>query len=162
MEFRELVKDCSKNNKNQIIHNADIDHAKDLFSELLSCAIEHRKPVRLVSGSLNDDFYGSLANAAEKIIAAGLAFEIIVTDSNVDLGNNRLSNVVKKTNKGLVLQAKKTLSDCAHFIVVGKSRWRFETNHEQTKAKANFNDPEIGSMIVHRFDSLKSKLRADK
>lgn len=162
MEFKELVKDCSKNNKNQIIHNADIGHARDLFSELLSCAIDHRKPVRLVSGSLNDDFYGSLAKAAEKIIAADLPFEIIVTNSDADLSSNRLSNVVKEAKKGLVLQAKKTLPGCAHFIVVGKSRWRFETNHEQTKAKANFNDPKIGSMIVDRFDCLKSKLLADK
>lgn len=162
MEFEELVRRCVSENRDQVIHNASRSHARILFDALFRVAIRDNEPVRIVTGNLNDEFYRGLVGKAKECFAAGMKVEVVVLNADADLKDNSFASVVKGHALGSLWHMKETLSDYAHFVVVGNHSYRFETDHLQAKAQANFNGASVGEVISARFSELKTLILEEK
>ena len=157
-EFTKLVERCRKNQDSRLIENAAWSHAQTLFVNLIQAAFERSRvePIRIVTGSLNKDFY-----ASDKIIDAiatylskeGANIEVVVLNSDADLTDHPFVEAVKNSGKGsvIVADANAPLQQVPHFIVVGDRRFRLETDHGQTKAIACFNNKEIGAYLINLY-----------
>ena len=47
-----------------------------------------------------------------------------------------------------------SLFDQPHFIVVGRNRFRLETDHKKSKAVASFNNASVGAYLYDLFDKI--------
>jgi len=159
MDFDKLVEQCLEKNRDQVIHNASMEHAKILFRTLLRAAETDAESVKIVTYNLNNNFYGDLVDVGESCLESGGTFEVVVLNPDADLSDNSFACMVKRHTNGTIIQIVEALNDFAHFIVVGDKRYRFETDHGQTKAVANFNDSSVGEVLVERFDLLKEYIK---
>lgn len=156
--FTKLVEKCQRHSLYRDIENASWQHALTLFKYLLKEAAEQQKSVYIVSGSLNNDFYNELYSLSkdylEKIVShkTKREFKIIILkdEKNTDLSNNEIASFALK-NGSLQFHDKQK---SPHFILIGDSSYRFETDHDHTKAIANFNDKKTGKILKLIFDNL--------
>lgn len=142
-----------------MIQNAAREHAFILFKELIGSATDDNRveSIRIVSGHLDTDFYGALVSDIEAYLEkSGASISVVVLDSSVDLSEHPFVKIIDGYQNGEVLQVPtgQDWSKHPHFIIVGNSRFRFETDHAQTKAAASFNGPAIGRTLVELFDGL--------
>ena len=157
--FQEIVEKCRKHRIRQMIENASIDHAAVLAENLLLSAIENQSDVKIVSGSLDKRVFGGLAEKVRQIVDGGNNIDIVLTDPPTDFRGNNFFDAVEK---GRVSVAAEVDRSFPHFIVVGGSAYRLEVDHGEKKAKANFNDPDLGGCLVSLFDDIKLRSQALK
>ena len=164
-EFELKVDRCRKSNSPELISNAAWSHAVYLFKNLLEVAADKNEDVRLVTGSLNDSFYSELEEPLNKCINAGVNIEVVVLDGNAELDGNIFASVINGYQHGYLDQTPEGYSlGAAHMLLIGKNaaRFRLETDHEQTKAVASFNNPEMGKTLLTVFADIKSTIRNSK
>lgn len=149
-DFRKLVNHCKTNNIDRDIYNASFDHALELADVLFKKALEEKKPIKIISGDLCTQFYGTLCNIADKILDEGIKIEAIVSNPNCELHRNRFANML--INKGSLYLALHPIR-LLHFILVGDKSYRLETDHDQSKAVANFNNISIGQVLFQQFNT---------
>lgn len=157
-EFELKVDRCRKDGSSELIDNAAWSHAIYLFKNLLEEAADKKEDVRLVTGSLNNEFYSSLKTPLTKCIDAEVGIEVIVLDGNADLENNYFSDVVKNYSNGEVLKTPDGYAlDASHMLLVGNNaeRFRLETDHAQTKAIASFNNSSMGKTLLSVYNDIK-------
>ncbi|MBU4319518.1 MAG: hypothetical protein Q8N12_05890 [Thermodesulfovibrionales bacterium] len=70
-DFYHLVAKCRRKQSSQMIYNTSCEHSKILFASLIQEAGKRKEDIRIVSGSLNDDFYGSLVSPVKDCIEGG-------------------------------------------------------------------------------------------
>ncbi len=99
-EFELKVDRCRKSNSSELITNAAWSHAIYLFRNLLEVAAAKHEDVRLVTGSLNDDFYAELEEPLNECINAGVDIEVVVLDGNADLEENIFASVINRYKNG--------------------------------------------------------------
>jgi len=159
-EFSKLVKKCRLNNLDRIIHNSSSEHAQYLIRQLIEEAADKGEPVKIVSGTLREDFYEGVERSAKKALDKKVPFEVLVLypKPEADIDNNRFAKFISE-NGGTVNQAKsEELRHMSHFVLTGNRRFRIETDHENAMAVANFNDPVVGSICEESFITIKSAL----
>lgn len=153
-EFTKLVKKCADREENQVIFNASSSHALVLFEELLDMAARKLLPVKIFSGKFDTAIYDKLVSKISQVLEKGVKVELLSEENNSVLAGNKFVEAVKSKNGDAVKYLKNDMSDLKHFILVGKSAFRFETDNEKKTAQANFNDPITGAMIDRRFSEL--------
>lgn len=159
--FDKKVDECRKDEKSDLIDNAAINHALYLFQNLFEVAAENEEKVRLVSGTLNNDFYSELTNKLEACIDKGVDVEVMLLNGDAEMEGNSFLDKVKEYAKGRVLTAKRGKNvPGAHMLLIGDEakRFRLELDHEQTKAIASFNNPSMGEALNVIYDSLRESL----
>ncbi|MBI5562050.1 MAG: hypothetical protein HY894_04240 [Deltaproteobacteria bacterium] len=156
--FEALVEKCRSKRLPTIIYNASKDHAEALCKNLLQVAVEERKDVRIVSGNLDSDFYGRMEADVRKALETGCKVDLIVLNAETDLSNNAFAKAVRQMN-GNVLQQSTGRIVSPHFMLVGKELFRIEKDHEQAKAIASFNNPDIGETLFKYFDEVKAQIK---
>lgn len=152
-DFSKLIKDCRSKKLDRLIYNASEDHAIDLFSNLIDEAKVTGEPVRITSGNLRRDFYGSLLEPIQKAMDNGVTVQLAVLDPTTDLTDHPFVKLILSGN-GDVYRATKEKIKTPHFILVGGNRFRLETDHKQTKAVACFNNSKIGNILNVQFDNI--------
>lgn len=161
-EFELKVDRCRKGNSPELISNAAWSHAVYLFKSLLEVAADKKEDVRLITGSLNDDFYSSLQEPLKKCMDADVNIDVIILDGSASLNNNTFASIIKRYPHGSLEQAPDGYSlGAAHMLLVGDdaARFRLETDHAQTKAVASFNNAEMGKTLLTVFADIKSTIR---
>ncbi len=160
IDFEELVVRCRKKNIDRDIHNSSWDHALILFKNLFLSARNSKQPVRIVTGTLNPDFYGELVDCVEETMKKQKV-ELIVLERNMEgLNSNAFASAIKSNPNGRLFVKHNNDEDIqtSHFVVVGEDKYRFELNHEQTQAVANFKNKTMGEQLVKLFNILKTNL----
>lgn len=159
--FEKLVDQCQKYNINKDIENSAWKHALILFKYLLKEAAEKQKNVCIATGSLNSIFYNELFEIANEYL-----LKIKDNENKIDIIilNSIGTTTSPKDNlfEQFVLKIKGKINYIndpkkPHFILVGNSSYRFETDHDHTKAIANFNDDKTGGVLEVIFKSMQSK-----
>ncbi len=156
--FKKMVEECRKNESPKTIFNASKDHALVLFQELFTASIEHKEDVKIISGHLDDSFYNDLSIDLESCVGKGMAVEVIVLNDR-DLSSNKFAKIIQNSDRCSITQLPTgNKISSAHFILVGNSRFRAETDHDQAKAIASFNNPSVGETLTEIFASVKNKI----
>ena len=156
-EFEALVKKCSSKNLDYNIQNASKRHAHILMKYLIDRATEKKEDIRIVTGCLETGFYDALIENLQQFLnQSGKSISVIILDPSADLQGNKFSDLILKSRKGSVLITKDRVEH-PHFILVGKSSYRFEIDDRSTKAVANFNDSDIGAFLYDMYDGLLPK-----
>jgi len=162
--FIRLVQDAQALQLNKNINNAAIDHALILSEYLLKEAAERKKDIKIVSGSLRNEFYNDLYKKTEQYLEIikknQTKIDIIIlskeqTHEN-NLAENKFANFIKKE---LEKSSIKFCNDIKfpHFFLVGDRSYRYETNHKETKAVANFNNKETGKILELLYNTISNK-----
>lgn len=157
-DFSKLVKKCSKNLENHTIFNASKDHAAILFNNLLDVSKREKESIKIFSGCYEADFYNKFVKDITEILNNDIKVELLAECKQEELHNNEFFNIVRKHKNGSVGCIKK--QSYPHFIIVGNSRYRIETDDQKKVARANFNDPINGETIVSMFNNLSSESTA--
>lgn len=154
-EFLKLVSECRKKQSSLMIHNASYEHAKILFINLLQEASVRKEDVIITSGKLYLDFYNSLIDETEKILKNGVKIRLAVINPEPDLEQHPFVSLLRKYNATIYTAT----ASCSlpHFILIGDKRFRLETDHEQTKAVASFNNQQIVSVLKSIFEESISR-----
>lgn len=149
-DFAEIVRVARETESTRSITNASISHAFILADELFQYAIDKRLDVRIVSGTLEVDFYDRLVGKAERILEAGNRIEIVVERfDDTNISNHAFYKLVKNHGKGLVVVS--PITNTPHFILVGNKAFRLETSHKAKEAVASFNDNALGTILLFMF-----------
>ena len=154
-DFKKLVAYCRKHDRTRTIWNASRDHATVLFEALIEEAVIQREDIKITTGNFDPAFYGLLKESIIGAMKKGVGVEVIVETPNVDLSGHPLAEAIK--SQGGHVYTSRTKEDFPHFILVGKSSFRMETDHDQTKAMASFDNSIMGSFLLSNFDILKDR-----
>jgi len=151
--FSKAVKECREKESPRVLENASIEHAKELFVNLIEEGQSKKEDIAIVSGNLNREFYSQLVPVAKEALKTGINISLLIADPSVDTEGHPFVNVLLDGG-GSVYKARTSLIDTSHFIVVGEKRFRLETDHAQTKALACFNNAEVGKVLNKAFVTL--------
>lgn len=154
-DFARVVAQCRADQSPRILNNASIEHAKVLFENLIKEGINRKEEIRLISGNLNEEFYNKLLYLADELIEQNINVQIIIAYPDTDIKNNQFANKINSVDKRCVYKAKQKIN-VPHFILVGDKRFRIETDHEETKAIACFNNEVVGKSLKTIFEQAKA------
>lgn len=147
--FEETVERCRKHRVREMLDNESVGHASVLARNLLQSAVDDNLDVKIVSGCLDKVVYGDLADLVQRIKKSGHVIEAVLTDQKADLQGNAFVEAIGMENISFSKEV------FPHFIIAGDSAYRLEVNHSATKAKANFNDPNLGKRLLSLFETIK-------
>lgn len=159
--FEQLVKECRSKKINRTIYNASRGHANILLRNLFESAHENnaKDAIKIVSGYLDPNFYGSLGEAICAASADGCDVSILVMNEKSDLDNNPFIQPLKGMSGVTCIQYKGPGTKLApHFVLVGKDRYRFEVDHDQATAEANFNDSDFGGFLNILYKAIEASI----
>jgi len=156
--FTALVEHAREKKLDKFIENSSCEHAKTLFENLLLSSTKEDE-IKIVSGSLNENFYTSLLKVFQGAVFKKL--DIRILNPLVTSENNNFILKLKTLNSPNVsikiVDAKSDRSDWfSHFILVGDNRFRVETDHSRIEAVANFNNHSSGNRIKELFHDIES------
>lgn len=151
-DFSKAIEECRRRESTRILENASIEHAKELFVNLIDEGRVRKEPIAIVSGDLNQDFYGQLVDGARKALAENTKITLLITNPSFQIDNHPFAQAIHQGG-GKVYKAT-TKTEIPHFIVVGDKRFRVETDHAQAKAKACFNNSVVGKILRKLFDNF--------
>lgn len=157
--FAEFVEECRKKRSSRTIHNISKEHAAVIIKNLFQVAIEDKKNIKIVSGELDNEFYGALKDDIEVAMEKGCGVDLAVLNEHSNLDENSFASAIKSHKNGIVSQGKSPMDPCYHFVLVGDRSFRVETDHRKTKAFASFDNPEVGGFLGGYFDMIKSCLQ---
>lgn len=146
-DFEKLVKKYYDNNSNEQISNGSMEHAKILVGYLFLYAKEKSKNVKIITGTLEKDFY-NLFTPSIKDILNNNKVSIISENTCVDSDFKR---AIEDSSNGSIIENNK--NSLPHFILVGNAAYRLETDDNIKLAIASFNRPNIGKFLLEIFNS---------
>lgn len=152
--YEEWIVECYDKRLNQEIHNASEENALLLFKKLFDKAIRDKEDVKIISRQLLVRFYSKLTDKLEAVISNGNTISVIVERDIDDKNNNTFYQHSKKNIK----IAKDKFKGLPNFIVVGNNAFRYETDKNNTKAVANFNNESMGKFIVDLFNKINANI----
>jgi hypothetical protein len=158
-DYRRLIQKLATNQLNQRIPNGMPAHAAILFETMFQTA---KEDVRIFTGDLNPKAYASpeLGKAANAFVAAPRHRLHILLQHPQDaswltrqaLVECLLSNGRLPENFQVRCATGPYATSARHFAVMDQCGYRYETNHDECKAFANFNEPEVATMLAASFD----------
>ncbi|MBA5249834.1 MAG: hypothetical protein FE834_09975 [Gammaproteobacteria bacterium] len=151
-DFKKLVETHYKRNSSETISNGSVKHAKVLVEYLFRLAEEKGKNVSIVTGSLEKSFYETFTEAIEKILKNNTVS--IISENAWD--DSSFASAIKKSEKGFIkiFKPNEEIQSPPHFILVGNSAYRLETDDKLKIATASFNRPAIGEFLELIFKEL--------
>jgi len=155
--YRQLIERMAKNRVSQRIPNDVPEHARVLLETLFNFA---KSDVRIYTGQLWDNVYGSagLVEAARQFIDRGGRLRVLVQKpmNEHDAAEHPLLKRLGTCTRGTVEVRCATgiyaTDKAKHFAVSDTTGYRFEHDHSQTKAVANFNEPSVAIELATAFD----------
>jgi hypothetical protein len=155
-EYEKLVERCRENRTSKRIENASITHARVLFRNLFTAALnipeDEPKVVLIQCGTALDTFYSDFVDNVTNVMNSGVHVWMLVSDGSIDCSAHRFLSVVDKHPKGHLRYMGEGSDERFHFVVVGSSAYRIETNTSNIEAFANFNEPVLAAFAKDIFD----------
>lgn len=159
-EYKELIEDLARDRKHLRVPNGHPYHAAILMETMLNHA---QAEVRIFTGTFSKEFYGQegIVNAAWKFLSKPYtSLKILVQKPNQLDSHPIIAKVRQAEESGIphgnieVIEADGAYSkkDAKHFAVMDNDGFRFETDHSNCKAVANFNEPELADELILAFD----------
>jgi hypothetical protein len=159
-EYRKIASKYAENSTNQRIPNGKKDHAAILIELLFDHA---KRDVRIFSGDLCTEVFGchEVQNATERFLNnPGASLKILIQKEHDEswLENHSYGKFLKEKASDFsgsvsVRQAVGNYSDnINHFATKDDSSFRYETDHNESRAIANFNEPETTTGLNKVFD----------
>lgn len=158
-EFQDLVNMCYKTRSPRLISNMSFAHAHVLIEKLFRLARDRKQDVRIITGSLNDEFYSEHASDVTNFLSDGAGkLEVIVVDPRWNATNNRFAKAAVD-GKGTLLKVRQRTSmvGVPHFLLVGKEAFRVERDPEQVQAVASFFSPDFAAFLHNIFTELRTQ-----
>lgn len=163
-EYREIIKRLASKRTDARIPNGLPQHATILIETMFSTATAE---MRIFTKELNQDIFGEpkLLGAAKKFLSKPYANLKILLQSPQDVEWTQehplfqVFNDLNNTNLlhgGVVIKnasGSYSTDDVNHFTVMDNDGFRFETDHYNCKAIANFNEPKTAEKLIKVFDS---------
>lgn len=159
-DYIALIDKCAETSENFPIPNSEPRHAAYLIKTLFKKA---RSAVRIFTGELFEIVYGDkdLREEAREFLRRDENNSIeIAYQKSLDIDNSSLIQTIlnDKQKKGSLkifnANIEKYQGFNNHFVVMDNTAFRFETDHANTKAMANFGDPANARKLVNIFDLI--------
>jgi hypothetical protein len=158
-EYIALIDKCAENSENFTIPNSEKRHAAYLIKTLFKKA---QSTIRIFTGSLFEGVYGdkSLQEEARKFLRRDANNSVnIVYQESIDIDKSSFIQTIiqDEQKKGAIKiwRANEKFQDINnHFVVMDDTAFRFETDHANTKAIANFGDHENAIRLVDIFGRI--------
>jgi len=165
-KYISYITECRVGHFKDIINNSSPDHARALSESLVIYATEQKLPIRIISGSLHENFWSPITPFFEEYFKKNdpnIKLEIIILDNTKDsLNNNSVYKFLQKYtspdnngNTKVIIHGgirDIIVTNQAHFILVGDSAYRKETTQNRSVAIASFNDPDNGKDLLDSFN----------
>lgn len=160
LEYRQLIERLAMGGVNQRIPNGVPLHA----SILLEAMFRHAKAdIRIFTGVLSEktyDYQGLIVAARRFLSRPGSRLKILLQkpQSKAQLEQRQLIRVLTDVgeNRGDLdvrcAQGVYATEAAKHFAVMDEQGFRFEIDHENTRAIANFNEPDLAAELTLTFD----------
>lgn len=162
--YERLIKYCSRNRITLPLSNGHWKHATILLKEFFFTGEDH---IYILSGELYTNAFddNETIQNARTFMGKGGKLHIAFTDTvrHADMLKRpfveALMAEVSSNQKGtfLLRDASSIAPSQKHFMVVDKRGFRFETDHKQRIATANFDYPEIAIRLEETFNSTFEK-----
>ncbi|MDO8811901.1 MAG: hypothetical protein Q7J38_07740 [Gallionella sp.] len=141
-EYRVAVTALATNKENRRFLNDSCEHAKLLADLMIGCAQNDDETV-IYSGELGKDcFENALVSSQGKV-------RILLDNKS---GNEIINSLPENVKARIEVRMIKHPCD-EHFFVSGNS-FRYETDHEESTAVANFNEPETAIKLKALFNNM--------
>jgi hypothetical protein len=156
--YRQFIERFAESQLNQRIPNGKPAHAAVLFETMFKKA---KDDVRIFTGDLSREAYGTpeLLQSAKDAVRRGVRVQILLQHKK-DLAWVVAQPLIESTMYNGKLPANIDVR-CAtapysdstkHFAVMDHIGYRWEWNHKECKAFANFNEPGVASDLARTFD----------
>lgn len=151
-DFEKLVKKHYEKNSNEQISNGSMDHAKILAQYLFICAKEKRRDIKIITGTLEKNFYEIFAEPIQDVLKNNTVSII----SEKPCENSSFKSAVENSNNGSIKVIKQSdnTTSLPHFILIGDSAYRLETDDNLKLATASFNRPNVGKFLLKIFNRV--------
>ena len=124
-----------------IIENASTEYAAILLDNLFAYAKDEKvKDIRIVSGRLFRGVFDKLVDQVKAVLDAGCSVKVITLCPSSEVEKTPFYETVANHEHGDVASLGKDTNSEKHFIVVGDSSYRLETDDNVSSAIASFND----------------------
>lgn len=158
-EYYEIIDQCAKNLENFTIPNSEQIHAIYLIKTLFKNA---QSNIRIFTGRLFEGVYGNedLQEEARNFLrkdadnSVRIAYQEPLDIANCAFIQTILNDDRRKGSLKLWNASEKFKDINTHFAVMDDKAFRFETDHANTKAIANFGDPDNAKKLVEIFDKI--------
>ena len=163
-EYRKMIKRLAAGKVDARIPNGQPQHASILMETMFENATAE---LRIFTRDLNDLVFGG-----DEILKSALTFfskpysslKILLQNNKNDDWTNQhslLKEINRLNGSGCLhgsVEIKNAVGsyakdDANHFAVMDNDAFRYETNHDDCKAIANFYEPKIAKKLIHVFDS---------
>lgn len=155
-EFEKLVEKNYKGRTTERISNGSLEHAKILVKYLFRLAIEEKQDVKIMTGSLQADFYDNFSAEAKNLLNQGNRISVI---SLCQPKCGRFFDAVKENPRGSIAIAGEKMESIPHFVLVGNSAYRLETDDYRKSAIGVFNNTDVGSFLAEMFDETQNEIQ---
>jgi len=160
LEYREIIERFARERVNQRVPNGLPQHASVLMETMFRNATAE---MRIYSGELHDGVFGSPAmiSSVESFLSKPYASMKILLQKQKDgswLNSHALVQAIKQLKEPhgraeiRCAQGVYATDSANHFAVMDNDAYRFELDHNATKAVANFNEPRVAKDLLTAFD----------
>jgi hypothetical protein len=146
-DFEKLVKKYYDNNSDEQISNGSMKHAKILVKYLFLYAKKTGKDVKIITGTLEKDFYNLFTESIKDILNNN---KVSIISENACEDSVFKQTVLNSSNGSI---AENNTNSLPHFILVGNATYRLETDDNLKLATASFNRPNIGKFLLDIFNT---------
>ena len=162
--FKDIVDLCYKKNLDRVIPNSATSHATYLLYKLLKSAAKRKRRVRIISGRLDKHVYNQLVGVLQECQNAGVDMDVVVLEGVDDPnGGNKFYTNLLGYDKARCYEPtndnkKAVAGGTPHMLLVGNHGFRYETDTETHRARANFKNPGFVKILNEYFDGLVGRL----
>ncbi|OGT89435.1 MAG: hypothetical protein A2286_06105 [Gammaproteobacteria bacterium RIFOXYA12_FULL_61_12] len=163
VEYERLIERLAAERTKQRVPNGLPEHAAVLLKTMFTYA---NSEIRVYSGDLSEIVFGNppLLEAVSSFISrANSKLRILLQNAKDDawLDSHPLTVRMRKLAQSGVIHGSFDIrnasgsyadADAHHFTVMDQDGYRFELEHEHTKAIANFNEPKVARNLIKAFD----------
>ncbi|MDD2367358.1 MAG: hypothetical protein PHN84_14460 [Desulfuromonadaceae bacterium] len=153
-----------------LIPNASLSHARSLIRALVSkVAIDEY--IGIFTGSLSEDAFGpaDTVEAFKTCLSKGIKLKLLFhekPDHNI-VNNAFYKSVILDTRyknniEVRYLKPENANENLKHLLTVNDSAFRLETDHNNTKAYAAFNNKDVGTSVREYFSTLFNSTLSEK
>jgi len=164
-EYVAIVEEAIKNNLNLDIPNSTLNHAVFLSQKLIR---ESRTHIKILTGELDSAYYDrvkdDLRDAVTRFCPTKGKIMIIIWEKDAPV-NREFQEFVNSNRDTIEIKVANQTDGLSHFLVSDSKRYRLEEPHskqdlidENIKGTANFNNPEIASILEQNFDKIWSTI----
>ena len=157
-DFQSKVEYSRKHKSSDILLNASTDYAAILLENLFEFAREAADEIQILSGSLFPNVYDKLVPHITNALNDGCSVRVIVLCDLAHVAQTQFYKSVKGHERGQVVTLGQEAGRHNHFVVVGNSAYRLETDDSASTAIASFKDSNgIVPQLKNKFEKLWGK-----